>query len=183
MLLRSWLSMATPGDGYASIKRTGGLGHRQRSVILTAATAALLFVGPAGATPETVHYGTSDGFAVTADYYAPARPSARAVLILPGAKEGRSAWQGIADSLTAFGLHVLVPDLRGTGESALQRGIRRDRARFTNGELQAARLDAEAGLRYLRELPATTIHEAALVSPGTRMFHPSGPVRVSWIGW
>jgi pimeloyl-ACP methyl ester carboxylesterase len=158
--------MRTPGDVCALIQRTDGSGHRQRTLSLAAAVVALLLVGPAGAAPETVHYGTSDGFAITADYYAPALPSARAVLILPDTREGRSAWIGIADSLVAAGLHVLVPDLRGTGESALQRGIRRDRARFTNGELQAARLDAEAGLRYLRELPATTIHEAALVCSG-----------------
>ncbi len=166
MPLRSSLSMRTSGNGCAFIERTDGLGHRQRTLILAAATVGYLLVGPAGAAPQTVHYGTSDGFAVTADYFAPALPSARAVLILPDTKEGRSAWLGIADSLVAAGLHVLVPDLRGTGGSALQRGIRRDRARFTNGELQAARLDAEAGLRYLRELPATTIHEAALVCSG-----------------
>jgi hypothetical protein len=143
----------------------GGQGDRRPAAGLAAA-AALLLAGAAIGAAAPIHYVTTDGFMITADYYAPSRPSATAAVILPDPKEGRLTWSAVANSLATAGLHVLVPDLRGTGESALQRGIRRDRARFSNGELQAARLDAEAGLRYLRELPATTIHEAALVSSG-----------------
>jgi pimeloyl-ACP methyl ester carboxylesterase len=166
MFLRSSLSMSTPGSGSLALERTGARSHRQRAWINAAALLLFLSAGRCAAGPETVHYTSSDGFSITADYYRPSKPSALGVLVLPGAKEGRQAWQAAADSLARRGLHVLVPDLRGTGESAIQRGLRRERARFVSGEVQAARLDAEAGLRYLRELPATTIHAAALVSSG-----------------
>lgn len=129
----------------------------------------LLFLaaGPGPATGrEAVSYSTPDGFRVTADYYRPDMPSARAILLLPDPKEGRGAWGAVADSLARLGYHVLVPDLRGTGESLLQNGIRRDRSRFSVSEGQAAGLDAEAALRYLRDLRATSIRAVALVGSG-----------------
>ena len=124
------------------------------------------FLHGAYAAPQEVSYPTADGFRIYATYYRPDLPSARAVLILPDAKEGRQRWSGVADSLCRAGFHVLVPDLRGTAESLYQRGIRRERARFSASELTLDGLDAQAGVRYLRELPATTIRAAALIGSG-----------------
>lgn len=166
MFLRSSLSMSTPGSGLLAHKPTVARLGRQCAWIMLALMLAAISVDPSAAGPETVHYLSPDGFSITADYYRSAGPSALGILVLPDALEGRRVWEIAADSLARRGFHVLVPDLRGTGESAMQRGLRRERARFVGGEVQAARLDAEAGLRYLRELPATTIHHAALVSSG-----------------
>lgn len=115
---------------------------------------------------ETIQYPTSDGFRITADYYRPEAPSARAILLLPDPKEGRAAWSAVADSLARRGFHILVADLRGTGESLFQNGIRRDRSRFAASEGVAAGLDAEAALRYLRDLRATSIRAVALIGSG-----------------
>lgn len=132
---------------------------------MTAAALAFALAAPVRGA-ETVSYPSPDGFRITADYYRPAEPSALAILILPDPTEGRLAWTAIADSLARRGPHVLVADLRGTGQSVMQNGIRRDRARFSSREAQAAGLDAEAGLRYLRDLRATSIRAAAVVGSG-----------------
>ncbi|MFB3910300.1 MAG: hypothetical protein ACE15D_18075 [Candidatus Eisenbacteria bacterium] len=118
------------------------------------------------AEPETVAYTTADGFRVVARYYRPAAPASFAAVILPDPAEGKEAWSFLADTLLALGYHVLVPDLRGTGESALRRGVRRDRSRFTAAEIADAGLDAAAALHYFRDLPATSIRGVAWIGSG-----------------
>lgn len=127
-----------------------------------------------GAEPETVSYETTDGFRISAHYYQPDITSSRAVLIVPGANEGRDAWQTAADSLRSLGFHALVPDVRGTGESVTQHGFDRYQSSFTAREHSAAAMDGNAGLCYLRDLPGTTIREVALIGSGTGCFSVLG---------
>ncbi len=134
---------------------------------------AALILGSAGSDPfaastasREVAYDTPDGFRVLADYYRPDTASSGAVLILPDPSEGKGAWSAVADSVRAAGYHVLVPDLRGTGGSVNQRGVRRDRARFTRTEMANGKLDARAGMDYLRNLPTTAIRDVVLVGSG-----------------
>jgi hypothetical protein len=131
------------------------------------------------AAPEEVAYATSDAFRILASYYRPLARSATAIVILPDPKEGRAAWGAIADSLRAGGFHVLVPDLRGTAQSVMQRGVRRDRARFTRSEAANAGLDAEAALRYLGGLPDTGIRAFALIASGNAVMAVPGARKAS----
>lgn len=119
----------------------------------------------AAAASVPVSYVSSDGFRIFAHYYRPDSASARAVVLLPDPAEGKGPWAAAAESLCARGFHVLVPDLRGTGESSSQRGLRRDRRSFSRAERHDG-IDARAALRYLRDLPATTIRAVALVGSG-----------------
>jgi dienelactone hydrolase len=127
--------------------------------------ALALLCGSASAESVPVSYASPDGFRIFAHYYRPDSASARAVVLLPDPAEGKERWTAVADSLRARGFHVLVPDLRGTGESATQRGLRRDRATFSRRERHDG-IDARAALQYLRDLPATTIRAAAIVGSG-----------------
>jgi pimeloyl-ACP methyl ester carboxylesterase len=126
----------------------------------------LALPGVAAASWKDVAYASPDAFRILASYYRPDSASTGGVVILPDPKEGRGAWVAVAESLRTAGFHVLVPDLRGTGQSFSQRGVRRDRARFTRGETAAAGLDAEAAMRYLRDLPDTGIRAVVLIGSG-----------------
>lgn len=162
-----------------------GSSRRARRFDALAAAAVALLASLAGqvaiATPQEVVYGSSDAFRVLASYYRPDLESTAAIVILPDSKEGRVAWSAVAESLRAGGFHVLVPDLRGTFQSSTQRGVRRDRARFTRSEVANAGLDADAALRYLGGLPDTGIRGVAILASGDAvMAIPGARSASSW---
>jgi pimeloyl-ACP methyl ester carboxylesterase len=137
---------------------------------MTAAALLLAVVSPRGiasGTSEEVAYATPDAFRVLATYYRPDSGSTGAIVILPDPQEGRAMWGALAESLRTTGFHVLVADLRGAGQSVVQRGVRRERSRFTRSEIANAGLDAEAARRYLLELPDTKIRSIALLASGS----------------
>lgn len=113
-----------------------------------------------------LNYFSLDGFRIYASYYRPPVASDRAAIIFPDPKEGRRDWDAIADTLRRHGIHVLVPELRGTGESIFQRGIRRDRARFSDTELTSTSPDAVPALRFIRQIPGATIRSIAMIGSG-----------------
>jgi hypothetical protein len=158
----SRIPFGTRGDRSRSIRR----GRHVLAFASAAVLAAIFASQTALAAPEEVAYATSDAFRILASYYRPESRSTAAIVILPDPKEGRGAWGALAESLRTDGFHVLVPDLRGTGQSVVQRGVRRDRARFTRSEASNAGLDAEAALRYLVGLPDTGIGAVALIASG-----------------
>ena len=106
---------------------------------------------------STLAYVREDGLRIAADLYRPPGRAAAAVLLLHGnTPEGgahpffRVLARGLADS----GRLVLVPDLAGYGDSA-------DPLELGTPAALERRLDADAGLRALRERlpdPATPVH-------------------------
>jgi len=71
--------------------------------------------------PEVVSFDATDGVRLKADYYPPPvaqRQDAPIVILLHGAGSERSVWEPLVGPLHEAGLAVLVPDLRGHGESA-----------------------------------------------------------------
>lgn len=68
--------------------------------------------------PSAVRFETSDGVKLGADYYAPRRSEAPAVLLLHDRSQTRACWDALAADLQRAGFAVLALDLRGHGESA-----------------------------------------------------------------
>ena len=165
MLRSSSFSMALPQRSCRLCKSQRAARVRRLVAILFGLHVSVL-AAVAAADGTVVTYSTPDGFRVLADYYRPETASDRAVVILPDPKEGREPWGPIADSLRARGYHVLVPDLRGAGESQFQRGIRHDRHHFSEGELAAASIDGQSAVRYLRNLPGSTVRRVAMIGSG-----------------
>jgi len=131
--------------------------------------ALLLLCGPGAAAPGgrlDVTYQSPDGYRIFASHYRHEGPAAGVVLLFPDPGEGRAAWSVLADSIRGRGLDVLVPELRGTGVSVFQRGIRRERSRTPMREDSETGLDAAAAMRYLRALPDGVAHPLVVIGSG-----------------
>ncbi|MEE8424409.1 MAG: alpha/beta fold hydrolase [Elusimicrobiota bacterium] len=75
-----------------------------------------LCLGAAPASAELVHFKTSDGIRIEAEYRAP-RSSQPVVVLLHGLGAGRSEWWMFVSSLAARGYGTLAVDARGHGGS------------------------------------------------------------------
>jgi pimeloyl-ACP methyl ester carboxylesterase len=145
---------------------------------------ALLFVLFSRACPaqvtEQVHYATSDGVSILADHYRPAVPSSTGIVLLPAENSPRSEWRPLADELARRGWNVLVPDLRGQGESGAA-PVRHGRIE-TETDLSQLWRDALAADAFLRSeaggslttviYGGSRIGAAAAVVAASRAPHP-----------
>ncbi len=89
---------------------------------------------------------TSDGVALTADYY-PVAGSARGAVLLHMMPSNRASWCVFAAQLAAAGCAAVAVDLRGHGESA---GGPDGYRSFTDAQHQASLNDIAAGVDFLR---------------------------------
>ena len=103
---------------------------------------------------ERVTLTASDGIALVGDYYAPASPAAKGLLLLHMMPATRSSWRAFAERAQGAGWHVLAIDLRGHGES--QGGPDGYRS-FSDAEHQASRFDVEAGATFLASKGVDTL--------------------------
>jgi pimeloyl-ACP methyl ester carboxylesterase len=116
---------------------------------------------PAGPqAPEDVECVTSDGLVARAIYYPNRNPNANAdrkiavpvILLHSWKSDGRSEFEGLAKYLQAEGRAVLVPDLRGHGESRTFQGttIRLETAKLRNTDVaNMVTKDMEAWRKFL----------------------------------
>jgi dienelactone hydrolase len=119
---------------------------------------------PAPPPPQTVSIETADGFKLAATLYEPGGggEGKPAVLALHHEGGNRGAWKALGERAARQGITLLAPDLRGHGESRMQKETdlgpqaeARDPALW-----KAMSADADAGLKYLR---ATLICDAKKV--------------------
>lgn len=68
-------------------------------------------------TTELISYQTPDGLMVRGVLYIPAEPNGYAVVCLHQLRLNRSSYENFASHLQERGFYVLVPDMRGHGES------------------------------------------------------------------
>jgi hypothetical protein len=169
MLSSSSLSMAAPDckrrspvPGRAPL-RVAESRIPQALVLLVLFSASIIAASKGS---EIVDYMSPDGFRITASYYRPDTGSDRAIIIFPDPEEGRDAWASIAGTLSGRGYHVLVPELRGTGDSMTQRGIRRERTRFTDAEIAATSFEAQAAIRFVQGLQNANVQTVTLIGSG-----------------
>jgi len=77
--------------------------------------------------PEDLVLETNDGLQLTITYYASLKgKNAIPVVLLHEYKQSRNDYKDLAPSLQALGYAVIVPDLRGHGESTHLKGARKD---------------------------------------------------------
>src|SRR3989339_783801 len=99
---------------------------------------------------ETVTFKTSDGWTLTADYYAPGK-NKNTVVMFHGLGAGRGEWKKLENRLTAEKIGWLAVDFRGHGESLSGPEGRRDYKTFTSGkDWQALTSDIKAAFKFLR---------------------------------
>jgi pimeloyl-ACP methyl ester carboxylesterase len=129
---------------------------------------ALLFLGlvrPCAAVGVEVRYLTSDGVSILADLYRPAAPSSIGMVLLPALGQPRSEWDAVAETIAERGWQVIVPDLRGQGESGSV-AVRRGRIETGTDPAQLWR-DALAAEAFLRSQKPDSV--AGVVFGGSRI--------------
>ena len=116
--------------------------------VFTMARGQVAFQPPA---PRVVDLKTSDGILLKATYFAAAKPGP-GVLLIHQVNRTRTSWNEVAGQLAAAGIHVLVVDMRGHGESG---GTPYDK--LTDAELRTAWRgspdDVDTALQYLMSQP------------------------------
>jgi pimeloyl-ACP methyl ester carboxylesterase len=123
-----------------------------KSVVVTAVlAAALIYSMPvnAGRHSENVSYPASDGFAINATYIR-GEAGAPLVLLLHQLGSDRLEYGALAGELNGRGMHILMPDARGHGESVKRDGVETYWDGFGDDEFESMRLDIEAALGYAR---------------------------------
>ncbi|MBI4132497.1 MAG: alpha/beta fold hydrolase [Candidatus Sungbacteria bacterium] len=96
---------------------------------------------------QRVEFKTSDDVLIVGDYYAPAAPSERGLLLLHMMPAARSSWRTLAEKIRAKNFHVVAIDLRGHGDSS---GGPNGYKNFTDAEHQVSSLDLEAAVGFLK---------------------------------
>jgi len=134
------------------------------------AVALALFGGErAGAVePRSVSFEATDGTRIAGDYYPPPvsrHKHAPFVILVHGCGGARSAWEPLVPALHDAGLAVLVPDLRGHGESATTET--RERVRNRDEELfREMQCDLRGAYDWLAKQPELDRARFALVGAG-----------------
>jgi hypothetical protein len=107
------------------------------------------------ADPQNIKLDTKDGWSLQATYYAgKLKKQAVPYLLLHGWEGQRSDYDGLAKFFQAAGHSVLVPDLRGHGQSNSRPGSDttiEDPADLKPAEMQSIVWDIEACKKFLRE--------------------------------
>ncbi len=128
--------------------------------------AIAVLVAPAA----NVQFAASDGFKLTADYYAPeavevegkSAPPAPLAILLHMYRSDRSAWAPLAEKLREAGFAVVAVDMRGHGDSAA--GDSRERVMARDPKIFAEmRLDAEAAYGWAVKQPGVDPSRVVLV--------------------
>jgi alpha-beta hydrolase superfamily lysophospholipase len=114
---------------------------------------------------EKVTMVTEDGVTLVGSLSLPEGQPRGAALLLHMMPATKESWQGLAEALADRGVASLAIDLRGHGESVRASGGRTlDYRQFTDADHQAALLDVEAGVAFLRSsLPGGVADRYALV--------------------
>jgi dienelactone hydrolase len=115
---------------------------------------ALVAAGPAAAQSRVVDLAAADGLKLKASLFSASMPGP-GVLLLHQCNRQRAIWNGLAQQLSAAGLHVLTMDLRGFGDSA------GDRYGSASPAVQARQqeqwpADIDAAFHYLISQPNVT---------------------------
>lgn len=105
--------------------------------------------------PTTIEYQSSDQFHIKADLYLPPKFSkkmrAPVVILLHSLSENRNVWKKYSIALATKGYAVFVPDLRGHGESILDKKNRRSFWRsFKKEQWILMPQDVISGIDYLK---------------------------------
>lgn len=106
--------------------------------------------------PEDVKFTTKDGWEIHATYY-PGKLKKNAVpfIMLHGWEGTRADYDGLAKHMQSLGHAVLVPDLRGHGQSNTRPGPKEATLEnpddLTNAEIKGIAADVEACKKFLRE--------------------------------
>lgn len=86
--------------------------------VFTPLVLMVLLIFPASAQPDpTVNIEATDGLTLHADYYPAMARNAPAVVLLHQLYTNRTSWDDVIPAFRAAGYAVLVPDLRGFGET------------------------------------------------------------------
>ncbi len=95
-----------------------------------------------------VHFKTSDGWTIEAEYH-PAKRGRGTVVLVHGVGAGHGEWQDLEPALWKLGLGTLAIDLRGHGGSTNGPKGRRTFESFGPGDWAGAQADLAAAQRYL----------------------------------
>src|SRR5438445_12692786 len=117
-------------------------------LVLMLATGCVAFAqNPA---PRIIDLKAADGTTLKATYFAAARPGP-GVLLLHQINRDRKSWDPVAAQLAAAGIHTLMLDLRGFGESGtrLEKLTDAERSRYRRGWPD----DVDVALEYLSSQP------------------------------
>lgn len=120
------------------------------------------------AEPSIVHFKTSDGVKIVADYYAPktgGKKKAPVAILVHMYPAQRGSWKPLVARLIDAGFAVLAYDIRGTGESTEPAAMKlrakykgRDKDHFNN-----AWRDAEAAKTWLAEQPGCDTSRVVMI--------------------
>ncbi|MFQ5425381.1 MAG: alpha/beta hydrolase [Phycisphaerae bacterium] len=118
--------------------------------------------------PRVVHFDTSDGVRIVADYYPPSvakDEKAPVAILIHMYPADRTSWKPLAPRLTAAGFAVLAYDIRGHGDSVKPASMQLrkkydgpDSEHFNN-----AWRDAEAARKWLSSQPNCDTNRIALI--------------------
>lgn len=156
---------------------------RPRLGLIVVAALSLIASPGIRAGGHTIALHTSDGLTLAASLYEAPHPPAPAVVLVHMLTRTRADWAGLADELQQAGFLVLVPDLRGHGDSAgsydpagdlsvLQRdvqaalGLLKDRSDVSAGRIGIAGASLGANLAVLAAAADGGVRSVALLSPG-----------------
>jgi len=132
------------------------------------ATLALLPLAAPAAAPRRVSFGASDGFRIYADYYetAAAQQPVPMVMVVHDLGASASAGAPLAEELCRAGLAVLVPELRGHGDSATTE-TRQRAARADPLLIGAMQHDLRGAYDFLAQQPGIDRARFALIGVGS----------------
>ena len=141
---------------------------REPVTIFLLAALFLLATGTGHAKSEHLTLSSKDGYQIAATLSQPDKSPAVAsgVVLLHMYRQDRESWQPLVDVLVARGITTLAIDLRGHGQSLIapdgsddsKKVLERD-----SGFFNTMYLDAEAGLRYLRDKLLIKQNRTALI--------------------
>jgi pimeloyl-ACP methyl ester carboxylesterase len=141
---------------------------REPVTIFILAAFILLATGTGYAKSEYLTLSAEDGYQIAATLSQPDKNPAvtSGVVLLHMYRQSMESWQPLTDTLVARGITTLAIDLRGHGQSLIapdgsddsKKVIERD-----SGFFNTMYLDAEAGLRYLRDKLLIKQNRTALI--------------------
>jgi len=131
---------------------------------------------------ERVKFDTKDRVTIVAQWYEGAGTKKTVpVIILHGFGEKRTQYDALAKSLQKQGHAVLVPDLRGHGESTDMAGTTLDPDRFRARELATMIYDIEAAKRFLWEKHNEGLLNIELLTVVGSEF--GATLAMNWVAW
>ena len=100
---------------------------------------------------NTIWFDTPDGVRIIGDYVLPEDDILAGAVLLHMMPSTRESFRGFQDMLSQCGVASIAIDLRGHGESTLQKGVEIDYQNFSDAQHQQSIADVIAAAEYLKQ--------------------------------